>query len=235
MRASVISGTKKKSSWVIASIGLACRHSRRKSKPSRIFLFLELSSTVTKSSETIQLLSRTHRNLRLNRPNPLRPRSHLNRNPVIRKSPPNPTKSTRARRKKEYRLCSTNPFPDNAITRSAFERLKTAISSAPVLIHPNFDKPFILYVDASRIGIGCALYQVSDIDNKEHPVLFVSRVLRPAEKNYSAIELECLGVVWSLHKLEHYVDAAPIKLVTDHSALKWIWNLKSTVNSRLFR
>ncbi len=144
-------------------------------------------------------------------------------------------KSSERDLKKEYRLRSTNPFPDNTATRTAFERLKTAISSAPVLIHPNFDKPFSLYVDASRIGIGCALHQVSDVDNKEHPVLFVSRVLRPAEKNYSATELECLGVVWSLHKLEHYVDGAQIKIFTDHSALKWIWNLKSTVNSRLFR
>ena len=144
-------------------------------------------------------------------------------------------KSSERDLKKEYRLRSTNPFPDNTATRTAFERLKTAISSAPVLIHPNFDKPFSLYVDASRIGIGCALHQVSDVDNKEHPVLFVSRVLRPAEKNYSATELECLGVVWSLHKLKYYVDGAQIKIFTDHSALKWIWNLKSTVNSRLFR
>ena len=38
-----------------------------------------------------------------------------------------------------------------------------------------------------------------------------------------------------MHKLEHYIDESKLKLIIDHSALKWIWNVKSTVNSRLFK
>lgn len=96
-----------------------------------------------------------------------------------------------------------------------------ALSTAPVLIHPNFDREFILYMDACRKGIVEALYQVSD-DGKEHPILFILRGLTDAETRYSATELECLVVVWNLHKLEHFVDGSQLRLYTDHAALKWI-------------
>jgi hypothetical protein len=136
---------------------------------------------------------------------------------------------------KEYaKMRSNTPFPDNQKIREAFLQLKTALSNAPVLVHPNFEKEFILYTDACRKGIAGALYQMSD-DSKEHPILFISRNLTDAETRYSATELECLAVVWTLHKLEHYVDGSKLKLYTDHAALKWIWDVKSTANSRLFK
>jgi len=125
-------------------------------------------------------------------------------------------------------------FPDTEEIRKAFEILKARLSSAPVLMHPDFEREFILYTNACRKGIGAGLYQVSLEDNKLHPILFISRQLKDAEIRYSATELECLGLVWSLHKLQHYVDGAKLKIYTDHAALKWIWNVKATVNSRLF-
>ena len=110
---------------------------------------------------------------------------------------------------------------------------RSHLSNAPILIHPDYAKPFLLYVDACRKGIAAGLYQVGS-DGKEHPVLFISRTLRHAEKNYAATELECLAVVWALKKLAHYVDGSQLTLITDHSALKWIWSVKETVNQRLF-
>jgi hypothetical protein len=127
------------------------------------------------------------------------------------------------------------PFPSTPETHEAFNKLKTAIASAPVLIHPDFTKPFTLYTDASRLGLGAALYQISAQDNKEHPILFISRSLKPAEKNYTATELECLALVWALRKLSHYVDGPKLTVVTDHSALRWIWSIKEPVNQRLLR
>jgi hypothetical protein len=130
---------------------------------------------------------------------------------------------------------STTPYPDTPEMRKAFQQLKDALSTAPVLIHPDFNRGFTLYTDACRKGIAGALHQISADDKKEHPVLFISRTLKPAEKNYSSTEIECLAIVWCLHKLEHYVDGARLTLYTDHSALKWIWDMKSTVNARLFK
>ena len=126
------------------------------------------------------------------------------------------------------------PFQATTVRLAAFDALKIALSNAPVLIYPDYSKPFLLYVDACRKGIAAGLYQVGP-DEKEHPVLFISRTLRHAEKNYAATELECLAVVWALKKLAHYVDGSQLTLITDHSALKWIWSVKETVNQRLFR
>jgi len=148
-----------------------------------------------------------------------------------RKESDKPKISPKEMAKARYAL----PFPDTEEIRKAFEILKARLSSAPVLIHPDFDREFILYTDACRKGIGAGLYQVSLEDNKLHPILFISRQLKDAETRYSATELECLGLVWSLHKLQHYVDGAKLMIYTDHAALKWIWNAKATVNSRLFR
>jgi RNase H-like domain found in reverse transcriptase len=110
-------------------------------------------------------------------------------------------------------------FLDTFARRAVFETLKIALFIASVLIHPDFSKPFKLYIDVSRKEIAAGLYQVKE-DGKKHSVLFISRSLRPAEKNYAATELECLAVVWTLKKLAHYVNDAQLILVTDHSALK---------------
>jgi len=126
------------------------------------------------------------------------------------------------------------PFPDTEEIRKAFEILKARLSSAPVLMHPDFEQEFILYTDVCRKGIGARLYQVSLEDNKLYPILFISRQLKDAETRYLATELKCLELVWSLPKLQHYIDGAKLKIYTDHAALKWIWNVKATVNSCLF-
>ena len=126
-------------------------------------------------------------------------------------------------------------FPDTPEARSAFEKLKEALTQAPVLIHPDFERGFILYTDACKLGVAGTLAQISLEDNKEHPVLFISRRLNIHEQKYTSTELECLALVWTLNKLAHYVDGGKLTLVTDHSALKWIWGVKSDVNARLFK
>jgi len=126
-------------------------------------------------------------------------------------------------------------FLDSPATRDAFEKLRQALTDSPVLIHPDFTREFILYCDACRKGIAAVLQQVCLEDMKEHPILYVSRRLSSAESHYGATELECLAVVWALDKLSHYLDGSTFKLVTDHSALKWIWDIKASANSRLFR
>jgi len=128
-----------------------------------------------------------------------------------------------------------SPFLDTSEIPHAFEILKKKVSTSPILIHPNFNREFILYVDACRRGVGGGLYQVSLEDNRLRPVLFISRQRKSPELRYSATELECLRLFWCLQKLQHYVDGAQLKIYTDHVALKWIWNVKPNVNSRLFK
>jgi hypothetical protein len=111
--------------------------------------------------------------------------------------------------------------------QQAFEELKHRLITAPVLAHPNFQKPFILYTDASTIGLGAVLAQVQE-DGKERPIAYHARTLRGAEKNYPITELECLAVIWAVEKLRHYLqNNHQFILYTDHIALK---NLKGHNN-----
>lgn len=88
---------------------------------------------------------------------------------------------------------------------------------------PDYEQPFIVATDASNVGFGAILSQVSVVDKKEHPILYMSRSLRPAEHNYSATEKECAAVVWAIKCLRHYVDnGKPFTVITDHHALQWL-------------
>ena len=66
------------------------------------------------------------------------------------------------------------------------------LTSAPFLLHPDFEKPFILYVDASFFGLGAALHQIQIIGGRKvnRPVCFISRQLTESEKKYGAPQLE---------------------------------------------
>ncbi|KAL1252153.1 hypothetical protein QQF64_019949 [Cirrhinus molitorella] len=69
-----------------------------------------------------------------------------------------------------------------------------ALTSEPVLRAPDFNCPFLLQTDASDTGLGAVLSQVQD--GKEHPVIFISRKLTPAETRYATVEREALAVKW---------------------------------------
>lgn len=109
----------------------------------------------------------------------------------------------------------------------AVTAIKTALTTAPALICPDFDLPFQIQCDASHYGLGAVLTQVIEvIDGQEHIVEFASRGLKGAEPNYSATELECLAVIWAIEKFRGYVEGASFKVISDHSALRWLHNLK---------
>ncbi|KAE8204826.1 hypothetical protein CF327_g7687, partial [Tilletia walkeri] len=126
-------------------------------------------------------------------------------------------------------------FEWTAKEQEAFDDIKKALSSTPVLRRPNFSKPFILDVDASSVGFGAALIQV-DEEGFEHPVICVSRQAKDTETRYSATDLELQGIVWAISKLAHLVDGSLLTIRSDHQALTWLWNLKTPApNQRLQR
>ena len=73
------------------------------------------------------------------------------------------------------------------------------MTMAPIVAHPDFEKPFILYTDASREGIGAVLHQKDDQD-KECIIACASRALNQHEKNYLITKKECLAIVWGIEK-----------------------------------
>ena len=80
----------------------------------------------------------------------------------------------------------------------AFERLKIALVSAPVLQLPDFDKEFTVTTDASEVSVGGILQQ--NFGQGLHPVAYESRKLNPTECRYSAYERKMLVIVWAVGK-----------------------------------
>ncbi|MBW0490420.1 hypothetical protein O181_030135 [Austropuccinia psidii MF-1] len=68
----------------------------------------------------------------------------------------------------------------------AFESLRQAFTSAPLLLMPDFKLPLKLYINASGDGLGAALHQVQIINDKpvEGPICFISRQIKPTEARY---------------------------------------------------
>lgn len=106
----------------------------------------------------------------------------------------------------------------------ALINLKSALVSSPILITPDYSKMFTIQCDASEVGIGAVLTQGEGDD--ERVVAYYSEKLSQTEKNYSATERECLGVVRSVKKFRHYVEGVRFRVITDHASLLWLVNLK---------
>ena len=91
--------------------------------------------------------------------------------------------------------------------------------SIPILAHPDYEKEFILYTDASYDGLGFILAQQDD-QGKEHPIQYGGRKLKPSERNYTITDLECLSIVWEIRKTHQFTEQEKFILITDHKALK---------------
>jgi len=122
---------------------------------------------------------------------------------------------------------------EDEVSRRAFEQLKLVIQVTPIFRTPNWNKPFLVYCDASREAVGSTLSQL-DENGHDHPIHFASRQLTSAEKNYTVTEQEGLGVIFSLKKFCHYLLGYKAKIVTDHKALTYLVN-KPNPSGRLVR
>ncbi|GFW47434.1 hypothetical protein TNCV_4537241 [Trichonephila clavipes] len=107
----------------------------------------------------------------------------------------------------------------------AFQTLKQCSVSPLIFKQADFSKPFLIRTDASKYALRAVLLQGED--KEEHPVEFASRLLNPAERNYSITEREALAVVWVLNKFIGYIDGASIIVASDHQPLRWLMKLKS--------
>mgnify|MGYP005981860971 CR=1 FL=1 len=108
---------------------------------------------------------------------------------------------------------------------NCFHQLKNALINAPLLVSPDFSKPFTIQSDASDVGVAAVLTQ-PDSKGGEVVIAYASRTLSPAEKKYSVTERECLAVLFGIDKFRPYIEGAKFTVVTDHHSLLWLNNLK---------
>ncbi|GJX68811.1 transposon ty3-I gag-pol polyprotein [Tanacetum coccineum] len=103
----------------------------------------------------------------------------------------------------------------------SFSLIKQKLTSAPVLVLPNFQKPFELETDASIIGVGAVLSQ------EGRPVAFFSEKLSEARRKWTTYELEFYAIVRAVKHWEQYLFQQEFVLQTDHEALKYFNSQKS--------
>ena len=98
------------------------------------------------------------------------------------------------------------------------------MTSAPILIFPHFDRPFIHDVDVSATGVGAVLSQV--IDGHEQAVAYASRALTKPERRYCTTRQEMLALVWAAQHYRAYLYGRSFQARTDHQSLKWLRSFK---------
>jgi len=108
---------------------------------------------------------------------------------------------------------------------TAFQALKRALCTAPVLDYPQPGERFIIDTDARNIGIGGVLSQVQD--GGEQVVSYLSKTLSKAERNYCVTRQELLAIVKTLEHFHNYLYGQEFHLCTDHSALTWLLNFRN--------
>ena len=113
------------------------------------------------------------------------------------------------------------PFRWTTKCQMAFEQLKEKITMAPALHMPNDEDPFHIETDRSGIGIGAILFQQQG--NHWHPIVFISRSLNNAERNYHAADLEMAAIIFALKEwCQYLLDAKhSFTILTDHKNLEY--------------
>ena len=92
-------------------------------------------------------------------------------------------------------------FYDDCI--EAFEILKKALISAPIIQPPDWNLPFEFMCDASDYAVGVVLGQ--RVDKKLNVIHYASKTLDSAQRNYATTEKEFLAVVFACDKFRSYI------------------------------
>lgn len=111
-------------------------------------------------------------------------------------------------------LLKKDAFKWDENTAKAFDTLKQAITTAPVLVLPDFSQPFVLETDASGTGVGAVLSQGG------HPIAYFSKKMAPRMQLQSAYTREFYAITTALAKFRHYLLGHKFILRTDQKSLK---------------
>ena len=107
----------------------------------------------------------------------------------------------------------------------AFRLIKLKLTTAPLLVLPDFEMPFKLHCHTSKVGIGVVLSQGGK------PVAFFSEKLSGSRLNYNTYDVEFYALVQSLRHWSSYLAYNDFVLYSDHEALKHL-NSQDMLSSR---
>ncbi|KAM2442324.1 hypothetical protein PS1_023441 [Malus domestica] len=132
-----------------------------------------------------------------------------------------------------YRLLQKDvAFDFNEECTASFNQLKELLTTAPIIVPPDWSLPFELMCDASDYVLGAVLGQRKE--KRPHVICYASRTLNDTQLNYSTTEKELLAVVFALDKFRSYLIGTKVIVFTDHVALKYLLT-KKDAKPRLIR
>ncbi|XP_073064055.1 uncharacterized protein [Primulina eburnea] len=116
--------------------------------------------------------------------------------------------------------------------RMAFEKIKKALVTAPIMIVPDWKEPFELMCDASDYAVGVVLGQRRDKFFRS--IYYASRTMDAAQQNYTTTEKEMLAVVFAFDKFRPYLVGTKVIVFTDHAVIRYLF-AKKDEKPRLIR
>ncbi|CAN6721058.1 unnamed protein product [Malus baccata var. baccata] len=129
-------------------------------------------------------------------------------------------------------LAKDASFVFDEVRLEAFKKLKTLLTTTPIIAAPNWSLPFELMCDASDYAVGSVLGQRKD--KLPQVICYASQTLNDAQLNYATTEKELLAVVFALEKFRLYLVRAKVIVYTYHAALKYLLS-KKDAKPRLIR
>ncbi|KAK1627608.1 hypothetical protein QYE76_001923 [Lolium multiflorum] len=124
------------------------------------------------------------------------------------------------------------PFVFDDDCKEAFETLKKALTTAPIVEPPDWNLPFEIMCDASDFAVGAVLGQ--RVDKKLNVIHYASKTLDAAQRNYATTEKELLAVVFACDKFRPYIVDSKVTIHTDHVAIRYLME-KKDAKPRLIR
>ncbi|CAI7932355.1 unnamed protein product, partial [Closterium sp. NIES-54] len=117
-------------------------------------------------------------------------------------------------------LKKNTPFKWEDVHQQAMEQLKTALTSAPILILPDPEKDYVIEADASDQAVGAVLMQ--DQGKGLQPIAYLSKELHGAELNYPIHNKEALAIITAFKTWRCYLEGRKTTVYTDHCSLKYL-------------
>ncbi|KAL8439867.1 hypothetical protein Emag_007899 [Eimeria magna] len=111
-------------------------------------------------------------------------------------------------------------FTWTPVADTVWRALCEALSSGPVLAHPDYRRPFYPDCDGSGDGLGAVLLQ--PYDEGDRIVAYASRSLSDHERKWTATELEAAALIWALEMFRHYIDTIEVCIRTDLAPLEYM-------------
>ena len=117
----------------------------------------------------------------------------------------------------------------------AFRNLQELVNQKPVLSHPDYEKPFYVFSDASGSGLGGCLMQAVGESKVLKPILYFSKTLSKTQRRYSTTKREALALVSAIRQFRYIITGYPTYVFTDHRPLVFMFKRKLPPDAAMAR